>query len=317
MLQQAMVLLEGALTSEQVPVKTASSFGKQKQLAVVFKNFDRFASDCSRQALLYSLFDCLQKSSRSIVFIATSTRMVVNPDVQDTLELLEKRVKSRFSHRQLYFPTLSLDAFVLAMQQLLLIEPSDRIKKLSAAAFNSQMDSLLFSKECATLCGRIHGIAADLHSLSRILMHFVLSLRSFDASVALLQDAFHSQFPEMQLNLLASLNVAQLSLLVAAKRLMEKGTEMNFEIVYYEYKMMGVESGDSAAILGGTALPKNAAFKAFKQMVRYRIFSWKGNLPENFRLLQCNLLHSEISRILLGHPACPTNLRKYGRQVAS
>jgi origin recognition complex subunit 4 len=48
-----------------------------------------------KQALLYNLFDIAQSSQNPIAVLGLTCRL-------DTMELLEKRVKSRFSHRQIY-----------------------------------------------------------------------------------------------------------------------------------------------------------------------------------------------------------------------
>jgi origin recognition complex subunit 4 len=54
---------------------------------------------------LYSLFDTVQASKISLLVLGISTR-------QDALDLLEKRVKSRFSHRIVFFdPVKNLDMF--------------------------------------------------------------------------------------------------------------------------------------------------------------------------------------------------------------
>lgn len=64
--------------------------------AVVFviDEFDMFASH-PRQTLLYNLFDIAQSRKAPIAVLGCTTRM-------DVVEMLEKRVKSRFSHRYVY-----------------------------------------------------------------------------------------------------------------------------------------------------------------------------------------------------------------------
>jgi energy-coupling factor transporter ATP-binding protein EcfA2 len=65
-----------------------------KSVIFVLDEFDLFAAH-PRQTLLYNLFDIAQAKKAPIAVIGCSTRV-------DVAELLEKRVKSRFSHRWLY-----------------------------------------------------------------------------------------------------------------------------------------------------------------------------------------------------------------------
>ena len=58
--------------------------------------FDLFTTH-PRQTLLYNLFDIAQAKKAPMAVIGCSTRM-------DVVDCLEKRVKSRFSHRWLHIP---------------------------------------------------------------------------------------------------------------------------------------------------------------------------------------------------------------------
>jgi origin recognition complex subunit 4 len=65
-----------------------------KSVIFVIDEFDLFATH-ARQTLLYNLFDIAQAKKAPIAVIGLSTRI-------DVVETLEKRVKSRFSHRYVY-----------------------------------------------------------------------------------------------------------------------------------------------------------------------------------------------------------------------
>jgi len=80
-------------------VKTTS-----KSVIFVLDEFDLFTTH-PRQTLLYNLFDIAQARKAPIAVVGCSTRM-------DVVECLEKRVKSRFSHRWVHVPGMkSLSAF--------------------------------------------------------------------------------------------------------------------------------------------------------------------------------------------------------------
>lgn len=66
---------------------------ESKCVIFILDHFDLFCSH-PKQALLYNLFDIVQSAQAPLCVIGLTCR-------QDVLELLEKRVKSRFSHRQI------------------------------------------------------------------------------------------------------------------------------------------------------------------------------------------------------------------------
>ncbi|ETN47202.1 uncharacterized protein HMPREF1541_01393 [Cyphellophora europaea CBS 101466] len=74
----------------EAPTRTA------KSVIIILDEFDLFTLH-PRQTLLYNLFDIAQSRKAPIAVIGCSTRM-------DVVESLEKRVKSRFSHRWLHIP---------------------------------------------------------------------------------------------------------------------------------------------------------------------------------------------------------------------
>lgn len=65
-----------------------------KSVIFILDEFDLFASH-PRQTLLYNLFDIAQSSKAPIAVLGLTTRI-------DVVESLEKRVKSRFSHRYVH-----------------------------------------------------------------------------------------------------------------------------------------------------------------------------------------------------------------------
>jgi origin recognition complex subunit 4 len=75
-----------------------------KSVIFIIDEFDLFATH-ARQTLLYNLFDIAQARKAPIAVLGLTTRI-------DVVESLEKRVKSRFSHRYVYLSLAkSLPAF--------------------------------------------------------------------------------------------------------------------------------------------------------------------------------------------------------------
>ena len=79
--------------------------GESKSIVLVLDEFDLFAYH-KNQSLLYNLFDIAQSKQNPLCVVGLTCRL-------DIVELLEKRVKSRYSHRAiLTFPSYSFEEYV-------------------------------------------------------------------------------------------------------------------------------------------------------------------------------------------------------------
>lgn len=67
-----------------------------KSIVIILDEFDLFVTH-PRQTLLYNLFDIAQARKAPVAVLGLTTKV-------DVTEMLEKRVKSRFSHRYVYVP---------------------------------------------------------------------------------------------------------------------------------------------------------------------------------------------------------------------
>lgn len=89
-----------------------------KSVIFLIDEFDLFATH-ARQTLLYNLFDIAQARKAPIAVIGMTTRI-------DVVESLEKRVKSRFSHRYVYLSLpKSLPAYWEVCRQALCVDDQD------------------------------------------------------------------------------------------------------------------------------------------------------------------------------------------------
>ena len=89
-----------------------------QSIVFIIDEFDMFASH-PRQTLLYNLFDVAQSRKAPIAVLGCTTRL-------DVVEMLEKRVKSRFSHRYVYLSLpKSLPAYWQVCRQGLMVDSDD------------------------------------------------------------------------------------------------------------------------------------------------------------------------------------------------
>ncbi|XP_013107998.1 origin recognition complex subunit 4 [Stomoxys calcitrans] len=98
---------------------------RSKSVVFILDEFDLFCSH-HNQTLLYNLFDVSQSAQAPICVLGITCRL-------DVIELLEKRVKSRFSHRQVFiFPNgEDFDAYIKLFGELLSIPSEKQLKEQS------------------------------------------------------------------------------------------------------------------------------------------------------------------------------------------
>jgi origin recognition complex subunit 4 len=107
-----------ALLSHPSEISGADDGVTSKSVIFVIDEFDLFATH-ARQTLLYNLFDIAQARKAPIAVFGLTTRI-------DVVESLEKRVKSRFSHRYVHLSLpKSLPAFWDICKQGLLVDEED------------------------------------------------------------------------------------------------------------------------------------------------------------------------------------------------
>ena len=134
---------------------------------VVLESFDLFAIH-GRQALLYCLLDTVQscragKESSGIVVIGVTTRV-------DTINLLEKRVKSRFSGRMLLTAgPATLDDWVSIARGVLTAKPSPPNEEWEAW-WASAVEKFLSDRSVQAALSDSYSLTKDVRLLSRILV---------------------------------------------------------------------------------------------------------------------------------------------------
>jgi origin recognition complex subunit 4 len=133
---------------------------------LVLESFDLFAIH-GRQALLYCLLDTVQscragKDSSGIAVIGVTTRV-------DTINLLEKRVKSRFSGRMLLTagPT-TLDDWLSIASNVLTVKPSPHHEEWEAY-WAATVERFLSDRSVQAALSDLHSLTKDVRLLNRIL----------------------------------------------------------------------------------------------------------------------------------------------------
>ena len=262
-----------ALLSHPTEHSTATTDPAQTSKSVVFvmDEFDLFASH-SRQTLLYNLIDIAQSRKAPIAVLGLTTKVNI-------VESLEKRVKSRFSHRYVFLPLPKTFAtFQAICKSALLCEDIETASVvINQAAAQLQDDDANFERVRVAWSRYMTSILTEDPAVLYFLRRTYAQTKSVpDFMAACLMPIvsmtptdipspadFTSNTllpPDSKLHILPGLSEIELALLIAAARLdiiLDTDT-CNFNMAYDEYLNLAsraklLSSASGATALGGAA----------------------------------------------------------------
>lgn len=264
-----------ALLSHSAEMEDEGPDRLTKSVIFVLDEFELFASH-PRQTLLYNLFDIAQSRKAPIAVLGLTTRI-------DVAESLEKRVKSRFSHRYVHlslpksfqaYEQICAAAFSVTCKELHPDERSTLGKSSTAQEFgssepvvlllwNTLVDQVLKSEPCSDVLRRLYYTTKSVSDFLAALTIAVTNMPiESTTTVPVLIEHFTTalshpplQPPDSKLSLLHSLSTIQLALLVCAARLTNiYGTEViTFALAYEEYRNLAAKAKLQASAAGSMA----------------------------------------------------------------
>ena len=198
-----------------------------KPIIFILDHFETFCSH-KNQTLLYNLFDVAQSRAVPITVLGISSSI-------DVTELLEKRVKSRFSHRHLYlWPINDIDTYISNMEQVLTLSETD------FSSWNSAVKTFLGTKSVRKMIEqKVYSVDNSFRHLKLVLLQACVSMVSAGLSDLSLEhlEAAVDQAGSLEVNSLSDqlrdLSVTELCLLIAIKHLEQiyDNEPFNFEMV--------------------------------------------------------------------------------------
>ncbi|GAA5794930.1 origin recognition complex subunit 4 C-terminus-domain-containing protein [Helicostylum pulchrum] len=282
-------------------------FGDRSSLPVVFilDEFDLFAQH-PKQALLYNLFDAAQSAQNPMAVIGLTCRL-------DTLDLLEKRVKSRFSHRQIYlFPSSNFGQFIEVAKGTLLL-PSEEENK----PFNDSLEDLFQNPVVNGILRRIFDLSKDIRMFHKICFPPVCKL-SKTQPFLLAEDFLESslvQRADSKTELLTGISLLELILIISMKKLLEKDVlSFNFQMVYDEYKDFMNETQVKGMGFGMKLYKRPVALKAFENLQMFELVcptDVAGKCPKEYRMTKLMLEQAQVTEAVLKYN-CPSMVKKWG-----
>ncbi|CAO3644529.1 unnamed protein product [Mucor hiemalis] len=281
--------------------------GDKSSLPVIFilDEFDLFAQH-PKQALLYNLFDAAQSAQNPMVVVGLTCRL-------DTLDLLEKRVKSRFSHRQIYlFPSSNFGQFIEIAKSTLLLPPEDGNK-----AFNDSLEQLFQDPIVNEILRRIFDISKDIRMFHKICFPPVCKLSASQPFLAA-EDFLESslvQRADSKTELLKGISLLELILIISMKKLLEKDVlSFNFQMVYDEYKDFMNETSVRGMGFGMKLYKRAVALKAFENLQMFELvcpIDVAGKCPKEYRMTKLMLEQAQVTEAVLKYN-CPSTVKKWG-----
>lgn len=276
-----------------------------KPVIFILDEFDLFCHH-HNQTLLYNLFDVAQSAQAPICVLGLTCRL-------DVIELLEKRVKSRFSHRQIHlFPPDKFDPYYLdTFKQLLELSASFPFKEFSRK-WNLNVARLVEDNNVIKVLKRLHNTTKDIRALKTLLLLCVCQLS--DEQPQLNGQMFvHAQslfVSEAKINMLQGLSVLQLCLVVAMKHLttIYEGEPFNFEMVFHEYLKFCQRRSSMQSF------ERPVVFKAFDQLKCLELVRPVDNtrgIQREYQLVQLMMTPAQVTEALRHLSGIPTDVQQW------
>jgi len=283
-------------------LKTGDSTAS-KPIVFILDHFECFCSH-KNQTLLYNLFDVAQSKAVPITVIGVSSEI-------DVTELLEKRVKSRFSHRHLYiWPVSKLEEYLDIVSWMLrltgdqFVSWNENIQKLiESKGFKKLMEQKVFAvdKSLRHLKQVLHGAVVRMVQTGDTL----LQLNHLDTGV----DLGGNLETNSMIDLIRDLSVTEICILIAIKHLEDiyDGEPFNFEMMYHEFVKFKRRKFST--------LPddRSVLSKCWENLLELELVSAKGGggrggVQEQYSLHVSQVPASSLKQALEKYPNCPTEV---------
>ncbi|CBQ68152.1 related to Origin recognition complex subunit 4 [Sporisorium reilianum SRZ2] len=276
---------------------TAATGGGRKPLIITLDDFDLFTAR-PRQAMLYCLLDAVQAASygAGLAVVGVTSRV-------DTVDLLEKRVKSRFSHRILHVrPPASFDVFERIVRNALSPLPPSTPSLSTIPTAHTHAFTQAWQREVAALLAHphvrdvlrgIYELSNDMRMVYRILTPTLCRLSLLDPALdaTTLLETAALEVGDGTLHVLRDLTEPELALLIAIKHLQTRDRAVfNFEMCFDELARFAARdarerhaaSSDTLAGLAGSAVATPfLADRKIALMSFHSLLALELVLPEN------------------------------------
>lgn len=287
--------------------------GNKQSLSILFviEEFDLFAQH-KNQTLLYNLFDVSQSAQTPVCIIGITCRL-------DVIELLEKRVKSRFSHRQIYLSNnITFEDYVQIFRETLLL-PNDFVDKKFSKKWNTHIKSLSCSSDVRSVLQDLFHTTKDIRKLHMLLLMPICKVSESHSCIeeSDIKESYSMIMADSKAAILHGLSVLEVCLVIAVKHisLIYHGEPFNFEMIYEEYKKF---SQRRSTVQRYT---KPVVQKAFEHLVALELIvpmeSSNSRIQKEYQLMASAVDPSQLAEALDKYSGLPTEIKQWSESSVS
>lgn len=302
---------------------------QSKPLIFILDEFDLFTKN-KTQLLLYTILNTIQTASTPMCLIGCTSRI-------DVLDLLEKRIKSRFSHRQIYlFKEFDKEKYVDIAKYFIQCDyyeqngeliSSGKERSAFARYLTEYLNHAFNDPQVIYVMKQMYQIDKSLATLKRLIMLPALRLGDLTKEQLVaketelfkkeLRDSFDMVNMDTKTNLLNGLSILELTLVICMLLLSESfvGEPFNFELIYTAYlRFMNKANSNQQKY------ERQVILKAYEHLIKlkcvlpateYLTHNKMAKINKEYALMYLALDRDEIDICLAKYPNCPTELRYY------
>ncbi|QRV97621.1 origin recognition complex subunit 4 [Ceratobasidium sp. AG-Ba] len=321
-------------TATHLPQIVGALARQARPTVVVLDAFDLFAEH-ARQALLYCLLDTVQscragEGSRGLAVVGITSRI-------DCITMLEKRVKSRFSHRIIRIsPPVSLDSYTSLVRATMAVAETSDVSRIQTTPkkgvhhdgnasktwclkWKDAVDRVLSDRQFKQVLEDAFELSRDVRLLLRILSGAVTSLTPSSPwlTVGVIARSIQAQCAPSPFAFIQELAYPCVALLIATQHTHDRGHDtFTFKMLCAEIKReLGNEAVTKALVqmqgrgLGLIRVPDPVLEAAFESLVAHKVLVLAGPSSHStgraFLKYRCVPERSDIKEAVdrLGHSA--------------
>lgn len=291
-----------------------------KPLLFIMEEFDLFTKN-KTQLLLYTILNTIQTSSTPMCLIGITCRI-------DVLDLLEKRIKSRFSHRQIYlFNDYSFTKY-LEMAKVFILNSED-LKSVKQKYLEPFVGDLFEDPKVIKLLNLQYDYDKSITTLKRLFLLPTLCLSLLDTDLLKSKDitavrkevykSYDLLNIDTKFSMLKGVSILELTLIVVMLELSDLFPEQpfNFDLIFNAYYKFCQKRN-----WGQQKYEKQIVLKAYEHLISLNFILPANDYGANSRNAKLNKEHTlmylaldkeEIEHCLIKYPNCPTELKYHAK----
>ncbi|WZZ02071.1 hypothetical protein YC2023_074399 [Brassica napus] len=283
-----------------------------KTIIFVLDEFDMFAQ--ARKATVAVQFagcDAICNIPSCCRRTLVQNLLICNLSPQDADQLLEKRVRSRFSHRKILFLPPSREEIDSLLEHLLSLPADSSFPSGYVSQFNEKIKNITSDTRFKDMLKTFLNANSTVNSLLKFIFRAVssMNLESGLLSLENFKTALSSMQRQPKLEAVRDCSILELYLLVCMRRLeVKEQSSYNFISVMKEYKTIhdSFQTSDFYA--------QNVCLRAFEHLREREVICYAENRGQSqageYRSMKLLISASELHQGMRSHACCPAILLK-------